>query len=196
VTEQAESGKQRQQDRQDVEAVGAFREQVNVLQESKRQIKKVLRVLDEAKLPLDLLEQNTVDVPISDLFEPEKTGGNSGQGDTIRLAAYLYLIALTSRDTIKNVNFNEFLRKAGYSQASTELLLTAFENLEDVWSTYKKVIDCLDIATWDKDPSPDRIWAALEVPRRRYIRTLSAYYVQLSVVLDRLKADPDATASG
>src|SRR5260370_42108038 len=99
------------------------------------------------------------------------------------------------RDMVTEETFNEFLRAVGYSSGNTEVLKTAFENLADVWSTYKRLIDYLDIASWDRDPSPARIWAELEAPRRRYIRALSAYYVQLSVVLNKLGPDPGAKSS-
>lgn len=142
-------------------------------------------------MTLDLLEEATVGVPVSGPFEPSEEGGD--ERETIRLAAYLYSIARTCRDIVKDESFNEFMRTKGYTQEDTTALLIAFEKLADVWSTYKKVIDRLDIASWDREPSFDRIWTALEEPRRRYIRALSAYYVQLSVVLSKPIVAPDAT---
>lgn len=194
MTEQAGSGERHLKDLQGADAADSFLPQISLLRESKREIEVILKVLDEGKLTLDLLEQNTVDIPISDLFHPREAGENSDQGETIRLAVYLQSIALTCRDTVNDKNFNKFLQRKGYTLGNMELLLTAFENLNDVWSTYKKVIDCLDIATWDRNPSPDRIWAALEAPRRRYIRALSAYYVQLSGVLNKLRSEPGVTS--
>ena len=179
MTEQAGSGGQRWKVPQGPDAVGSF------LQKSKEEIRKNLAVLDAAKLTLDLLEEATVSIPVSGPFEPSETAEGGDERETIRVAAYLYSIARTCRDIVKDESFNEFLRTKGYTQEDTTALLTAFEKLADVWSTYKKVIDRLDIASWDREPSFDRIWTALEEPRRRYIRALSAYYVQLSVVLSK-----------
>ena len=192
MTEQAGSGGQRWKVPQGPDAVGSFQKQVSILQKSKEEIGKNLAVLDSAKLTLDLLEEATVGIPVSGPFEPSEPEGGD-ERETIRLAAYLYSIARTCRDIVKDESFNEFMRTKGYTQEDTTALLTAFEKLADVWSTYKKVIDRLDIASWDREPSFDRIWTALEEPRRRYIRALSAYYVQLSVVLSKPIVAPDAT---
>lgn len=189
---QAGSDEQQRKDPQGADAAGAFTRQIDTLRESKREIGIILKVLEEARFTLDLLEQNTVDIPIPDLFEPDE---NKHQRETIRLAAYLYSMALESRNKVKDERFNKFLQTVNYNLANTELLLTTFDSLADAWSTYKKVIDCLDIAAWDREPSPDRIWAALEAPRRKYILKLSAYYVQLSLLLNKLDPDTEATSS-
>jgi hypothetical protein len=187
VTEQAGSGGQLWRVPQGPDAAAFF------LQKCKEEIRKNLAVLDAAKLTPDFLEDATVSIPVSGPFEPSGTAEDGDERETIRVAAYLYSIARTCRDIVKDENFNEFLRTKGYIQKDTTALLTAFENLADVWSTYKKVIDRLDIASWDREPSFDRIWTALEVPRRKYIRALSTYYAQLSVVLSKPILPPDAT---
>lgn len=189
MTEQAGSAGQHWKVPQGRDAAGSF------LQKSKEEIRKNLTVLDAAKLTLDILEEATVSIPVSGPFELSETAEDGDERETIRLAAYLYSIARTCRDIVIDESFNEFLRTKGYIQEDTTALLTAFEDLANVWTTYKKLIDRLDIASWDREPSFDRIWTALEVPRRRYIRALSAYYVQLSVVLSKPILPPDATPS-
>lgn len=195
MTDQPGSAGQHRKVPQGPDAAGFFQKQISILQKSKEEIQKNLAVLDAAKLTLDLLEEATVSIPVSGPFEPGEAAEGSDQRETIRLAAYLYSIARTCRDMIKDESFNEFLQTAGYTQERTTALLTAFEKLADVWSTYKKIIDCLDTATWDREPSLDRIWTALEAPRRRYIQALSVYYVELSLVLNKLRPAQGATPS-
>jgi hypothetical protein len=194
VTEQVGSSEQHSNATQGTPAAGAFQKEIGILQKSRKEIKESLVILDTAKLRLDLLEENTVDIPVSDPFEFGEAVKGRDQTETIRLAAYLYLIARTCRDLIKDKSFNEFLCTAGYTQQDTTTLLNAFDKLADVWSTYSKIIDCLDSATWHAEPSFDQIWTALETPRRRYIRALGSYYAQLSLVLNKLRTGRGTTS--
>jgi hypothetical protein len=73
------------------------------------------------------------------------------------------------------------LHQAGWRNEDEELFLRAFENLADVWSTYKRILDDLKRARWGGELSPDRVLAGLERPRRRYLAKLDAYRVQLLV---------------
>lgn len=193
MSEQAESGGGYWKIPQGPDATGSFRKQIGILQKSKEEIQRNLHALHEAKLTLDFLEESVVETPVSGPFESLETAQDGGPSETIRLAAYLFSIARTCRDMVEDERFNKFLLTATYTQEDTTALLTAFDSLADVWSTYKKLIEKLDFATWDREPTFDRIWSALEKPRRRYIDALSAYYVQLSVVLNKLRRSPDTT---
>ena len=178
MTEQ--TGSSRQHGKGAPDAASSFSEQINVLQEGKQDIGVILRVLHEARLPLTLLEDNLVDVPISDLSEAAKAEKNSEQEDgAVRLAVHLYSIALVCRDIVEDKRFNEFLRSARTLKENTEVLLAAFDKLADAWSAYQPLIDLLDVAAWGRNPSPDQVWTALKTPRRDYIDALGAYYMQL-----------------
>jgi hypothetical protein len=185
VTESAGSSGQHWKDPPD--AASTRLQQISTLQETKRKFGVILRVLHDAKLPLNLLEDNLVDVPVSDFFETANTSRNSEQEETVRLAAHLFSIALACRDIVEDKVFNEFLRSMRYTKENTEVLLAAFENLDDAWSAYEPVIALLDVAAWDRKPSPDRVWIALKTPRRDFIVALGAYYVQLLAVIKSLE---------
>jgi hypothetical protein len=191
VADQAESSGRHWKDPPDT--ADSFLQQIAVLQEGKQEIGVILRVLHEADLPLNLLENNLVDVHVPDLRGAARARSGSEQADeTVRLAVYLHTIARECRNIVEDRRFNEFLRTVRYTKENTEVLLAAFNELADAWSAYQPVINRLDVAEWGERPSPDQIWIALKRPRREYIDALGAYYVQLLNVINKLEADPNA----
>lgn len=143
--------------------MAAFRKKVQL-------IEKVLDVLAAGELTPDLLDLDVADVSVESLaLEPDEAGSDT-------LAAYLYSVALECLKTVQGFH------AAGCKINNWGILQRAFEDLIDVWSTYRKILSQGDTARWGEEPSPDQIWAALERPRRRYIKALDKYLAQLLVV--------------
>jgi hypothetical protein len=187
VTEQ--TGSSGQHGKGPPDAVGSFLKEISLLQESKQDIGVILRVLHEATLSPNLLEEELVNVSVPNLSGVAKARKNSGDDDdAVRLAVYLYSIARACRDIVEEKRFNEFLRSARYTKENTEVLLAAFDKLTDAWSAYKPLLDLLDVAAWGENPSPDQIWTALKTPRRAYIDALGAYHMQILNVINILEA--------
>lgn len=169
------------------DAADSFSKSIGVLRDAKQDIGTTLNALHEAKLPLNLLEEHLVDVPVPDLVGADKAI-QDGEPEEIRLAVYLYSMARQCRDIVEDKPFNAFLRSVRYTKEHAEVLLAAFNKLTDAWSAYEPVIEQLDVAAWGRDPSPDQIWTALKKPRREYIDALAVYYMQLLNVIKKLEA--------
>ena len=146
-----------------------------------------MRTLHEAKLRLNLLEDHLVDFPGPDLLGAGRASENGGQED-VRLAVYLFSVARSCRDIVEDRRFNAFLRSVRYTKQNTEVLLAAFNKLADAWSAYQPLIELLDVAAWDGEPTLDQLWTALTKPRRAYIDALGAFYIQLLNVTNKLGA--------
>jgi hypothetical protein len=168
VTGQSGSGEGNPKSSQDDEALRC----ANILHAKEQTIRAVLKDLDEAVRTADLLE------------EKQGTGDTPG-GGTVTIAADLYSVVRTCRNTVRQIS--GYLHEKGWSTDDKMRIEKAFGDLAVVWTTYKRVIDQLDYARWGGTPSPDQIWAALEDPRRRYISALKGYHGQLLLVLSYLK---------
>lgn len=104
-------------------------------------------------------------------------------------AEYLYTVAVLCLKTVREIATR--LHQAGWGKEDEELFSRTFENLADVWPTYKRIFGSLECARWGGEPSPDQILAALERPRRRYVTAMDAYRVQLLIVVEYLRRAVD-----
>jgi hypothetical protein len=150
---------------------------MNAFRESAREISLVLDAIREAEQTPDLL-----DVEI-----PPDYNASDNQVDSVHpvtRAEYLYAGAVQCRKMARRIAGQ--LRQAGWRNEDEELFLRTFENLADVWSTYKRILDDLKRARWGGELSPDQVLAGLERPRRRYLAKLDAYRVQLLVAEEYL----------
>ena len=150
---------------------------MDAFRESAREISLVLDAIREAEQTPDLLEAEI----------PSDCNVSDNQADSFHLvtrAEYLYAGAVQCRKMARRIA--EQLRQAGWRNEDEELFLRAFENLADVWSTYKRILDDLKRARWGGELSPDQVLAGLERPRRRYLAKLDAYRVQLLVAAEYL----------
>jgi hypothetical protein len=144
---------------------------------SVREIALVLDAISEAEQTPDLLE---LEVPLSG----DVAGDQAGFAPAATRAEHLYARAVLCRKVARRIAGQ--LRQAGWRKEDEELFSRAFENLADVWSTYKRISDDLKRARWGGEPSPDLVLAGLERPRRRYLAGLDAYRVQLLVAEEYL----------
>jgi hypothetical protein len=170
---------------QDSAASGSSLADVNAFRENVRTIAMVLNALREADQTPDMLE---IDVPL----EHNTIDNQVDAPNLITQAEYLYTIAVVCLKTVRRVAGQ--LQKVGWRKEDEELFSRAFENLADVWSTYKRILGDLKYARWGGESSPDQVLAALERPRRKYLTELDAYRVQLLVVLEYLDRAMDLTA--
>jgi hypothetical protein len=150
--------------------------------DSVREITLVLDVINEAEQTPDLLEIEVA------------PNGNAADNQakyvgTVTSAEHLYASAVLCRKVARRIAGQ--LHQAGWRMEDEELFFRAFENLADVWSTYKKILDYLKRARWDGEPSLDQVLIGLERPRRRYLAGLDAYRVQLLVVEEYLNRAVD-----
>jgi hypothetical protein len=143
---------------------------VTAFQENARTIAIVLNAIREADQTPDMLE---TEVPL-----------DHNAPDPVTWAEYLYTIAVVCMKTVRRIAGQ--LHKMGWRKEDEELFSRAFENLADVWSTYKGILGALEQARWGGEPSPDQVLAGLERPRRKYLIGLDAYRVQLLVVQEYL----------
>jgi hypothetical protein len=168
--------------RQDVSVQGPSAAQPSILQKTEQKISAVLRVLDQAEQLPDLLERNTAEIDSPNL---QRSGIESDTDDneTVTLAAYLFSIAGTCRDTARSTAKD--LHKAGWTKQDQQRFERAFENLRDVWTTYQSLLRELQDASWGGEPpTPGQVLEDLERPRRRFIAALDIYRVQLRVALN------------
>ena len=128
----------------------------------------MLKVIDDAEQTPDVLEKHKIE-----------TQENGAYANTVTLAAYLYSIARICRNTVRGTA--QDLYEAGWMREDAELFMLTFENLVDVWTTYKNALEDLQDASSDKESSSAR--TVLGTERRRYIEALEKYYIQLLVVL-------------
>lgn len=149
---------------------------------SVREIALVLDAISEAEQTPDLLELEV-------LPSRHVTGDQAGSARAATRAEHLYARAVLCRKAARLIGGQ--LRQAGWSKEDEELFTRAFENLADVWSTYKRISDDLKRARWGGEPSPDLVLAGLERPRRRYLAGLDAYRVQLLVAEEYLNRSAD-----
>jgi hypothetical protein len=113
----------------------------------------------------------------------------NGPNRLISQAEYLYTLAVLCLKIVREIAAR--LHQAGWGKEDEELFLRTFENLADVWPTYKRILGSLECARWGGEPSPDQIFAALERPRRRYIIAMDAYRVQLLIVREYVRRAMD-----
>lgn len=167
--------------RQDVSVQRPSAAQPRVLQENEKKIAAVLKVLDQADQLPDLLERNTAEIDSPDL-QGSGIESDTDEDETVTLAAYLFSIAGTCRDTARSTTKD--LRKAGWTKEDQRRLEQAFENLRQVWTTYQSLLHVLQDASWDGEPpTPGQVLEDLERPRRRFIAALDSYRVQLRVAV-------------
>jgi hypothetical protein len=145
--------------------------------ESAAEIALVLDAISEAEQTPDLLEMKVA---------PDRsvTDNQADSSNLVTQAEYLYAGAVQCRKMARRIAGE--LRQAGWRNEDEELFFRAFENLADVWSTYKRILDDLKRARWGGELSPDQVLAGLERPRRRYLAKLDAYRVQLLVAEEYL----------
>ena len=137
VTGQSGSGEGNPKSSQDDEALRC----ANILHAKEQTIRAVLKDLDEAVRTADLLE------------EKQGTGDTPG-GGTVTIAADLYSVVRTCRNTVRQIS--GYLHEKGWSTDDKMRIEKAFGDLAVVWTTYKRVIDQLDYARWGGTPSPIR----------------------------------------
>jgi hypothetical protein len=113
----------------------------------------------------------------------------NGPNRLIPQAEYLYILAVLCLKIVREIAAR--LHQAGWGKEDEELFFRTFENLADVWPTYKRILGSLECARWGGEPSPDQIFAALERPRRRYIIAMDSYRVQLLIVREYLRRAVD-----
>ena len=152
----------------------------NALRENERKIRDVLKILDDAEQTPDLLE-----VDISDVLARGGVEIDTHKGEIVTLATYLYLIARECRDTVRNIA--KYLRAAGWTQTSADPFQQAFENLVDVWAVYKSVFRDLQDARWRNESSYAQV--QIGTARRRYIKALEMYDIQVLVALQYCNDD-------
>jgi hypothetical protein len=159
----------------DTAATRLSADELDFLRESERKIQAVLEVIDEAEQTPDLLELNMANV-----------GGLDSplDGNIVPLAEYLYSVSRICRNIVRSIAMS--LREAGWDEEGEIRFLRAFRKLVDRWTTYHRVLNDLNEASWGGTPSPDQVLQGLEKPRRAYIDALDAYHVQLQVVLNYL----------
>jgi len=150
--------------------------------DSVREIGLVLDVISEAEQTPDLLE-------IEVTLDGNATDNQAKSVNAVTRAEHLYASAVLCRKVARQIAGQ--LRQAGWRKEDEELFSRAFENLADVWSTYKIILDDLKRARWGGEPSPDQVLAVLERPRRRYLAGLDAYRVQLFVAEEYLNRAVD-----
>lgn len=158
--------------------------------ESAAEISLVLDAIREAEQTPDMLE-----VEITPACNP--SGNQADSLHPVTRAEYLYAGAVQCRKMARRIAGQ--LHRGGWRDEDEELFLRAFENLADVWSTYKRILDDLKRARWGGELSPDQVLAGLERPRRRYLAKLDAYRVQLLVAeeyLNRAVAYEEGKQSG
>jgi hypothetical protein len=158
--------------------VNTFRKNVKIIAMALNAIRDVDQAPDMLEIDVSL-EHNTIDNKV-------------GAPNRVTQAEYLYTIAVVCLKTMRRIARQ--LHKVGWGKEDEELFARAFENLADVWSTYKRILGDLERARWGGEPSPDQVLAGLERPRRRYLTELDAYRVQLLVVLEYLDRAMDLTA--
>jgi hypothetical protein len=142
----------------------------------------VLRVLDQPEQLPDLLERNTAEIESPDL-QRSGIGSDTDENETVTLAAYLFSIAGTCRDKTRSIAKD--LYNAGWTKQDQQLLERAFEDLREVWTTYRSLLlDLQDASYGGEPPTPGQVREDLERPRRRFIAALDIYRVQLRVALN------------
>lgn len=150
---------------------------MDAFRESAREISLVLDAIREAGQTPDMLE-----IKVSPDYNA--TDNKTDTPSPVTLAEHLYIGAVGCLKMAQRVAGQ--LHQAGWKKEDEELFSRAFENLADVWSTYKIILDDLKRARWGGDPSPDQVLAGLERPRRRFLARLDAYRVQLLVAEEYL----------
>jgi len=171
--------------RRDVSAQGPSAVQPSVLRKYEQQISAVLRVLDKADQLPDLLERNTAEIDNPDL-QHNGIGSDADDDEMVTLAEYLFSIAGTCRDETRSTAND--LRKAGWTKRDQGLLEQKFENLRQVWTTYRSLLNDLQDARYGwEPPTPGQVREDLERPRSRFIAALKDYCAQLRVALNNEK---------
>jgi hypothetical protein len=185
VTEKSRLGARNPKGQRDSAASGSSLADVNTFRKNARIIAIALNDIRDADQAPDVLE---IDVPL----EHYTIDNQVGTSNLVTQAEYLYTIAVVCLKTTRRIAGQ--LHKVGWGKEDEELFTRAFENLADVWSTYKRILGDLERARWGSELAPDQILAGLERPRRRYLTELDAYRVQLLVVLEYLDRAMDLTA--
>lgn len=108
--------------------------------------------------------------------------GQSGEaGDTGTQAEYFFIMARECRDKIRTID--KALQATDWPKKSALVFTATFEDLNDAWGTYKVLLEFYYSVKGEEGPSRDRALAALQVPRRGFIKALRNYNSQLDVVL-------------
>lgn len=128
---------------------------MDAFRESAREIALVLDAIREAEQTPDLLE-------IAVASDCNAIDNQAASSNLVTRAEYLYAGAVQCRRMARRIAGQ--LRQAGWRNEDEELFLRAFDNLADVWSTYKRILDDLKRARWGGELSPDQVLAGLERP--------------------------------
>jgi hypothetical protein len=123
-----------------------------------------------------------IDIVLTNLAEAEQTAdllleAESGKPPTTE-AEQLYTMARLCRNFVDK--HTPALKTADWKGEAS--FLRTFKKLYDTWTTYHGVLGYRKVANWDEGPTPGRVLADLEVPRRNFITALEAYRVELGTV--------------
>ena len=112
----------------------------------------------------------------------EAGGAGAGEvGDTGTQAEYFFIMARECRDQIRTID--KALQATDWPRKSALVFTTTFEDLNDAWGTYKVLLEFYYSVKGEEGPSRDRALAALQAPRRGFVKALRNYNSQLDVVL-------------
>lgn len=123
----------------------------------------------------------------------EASGACAGEaGDTGTQAEYFFIMARECRNTIRTID--KALQATDWPKKSALVFTAAFDDLNDAWGTYKVLLEFYYSVKGEEGPSRDRALAALQVPRRGFIKALRNYNSQLDVVLGYVEEIKTQTA--